>query len=161
MDLNEFFGRPADYSQEFTNRVAGLAEELSTVLGVTVGHERDMNYRAGQLLTVHLGPDGTATGDAAQAWGAVKTAISSKGPLYALLAFRKKPGTNEWFPVGVSAAAREVAAGGALAAIVGVMRAAGLEQVPESTLDDPVPDHLTEMDDLPATVRDVLFCEVC
>lgn len=41
------------------------------------------------------------------------------------------------------------------------MGEAGLRKVPGEALARPAPGHRTELDGLPATVRDVLFCELC
>jgi hypothetical protein len=46
-------------------------------------------------------------------------------------------------------------------AVDAIMAAASVGHVSEEILDQPVPGHVTDMDGAPATVRDVLFCEIC
>ena len=155
--LERFLDAPVDYSTEFTDRVRGLADALAAALGAPVRHETDMNYNPGQLLVVYLGPNGTVTGDEVAADFAVKIAVSSRGPLWALLASRKGAGPREWFPGSIS----DVQSGSVLGTIEKTMGEAGLARVPDESLERPVPGRVTELDGAPATVRDLLFCELC
>jgi len=126
--LERFLDAPVDYSPQFTERVAALGMTLSEALGAPVRHDTDMNYNPGQLLVVHLGPDGTVTGDEVAAAHAVKVAVSSRGPLWAVLAWRKGGGPRVWHPASTS----DIGAG-VLARIEEVMRAAGLSRPPSSS----------------------------
>jgi hypothetical protein len=150
---------PIDYSKEFGERVAELGRALSAELGQPVALDTDMNYRAGQLLVVYLGPDGSVTGEAAEAATMLRIAVSSRGPLWTLLAWRQDE-PRHWSPVPLGSIPGEHAAG-TIAAIDRVLSAAGLRRVPEDRLDEPVPGAVTDLDGAPATLRDVLFCEVC
>src|SRR5688572_8347271 len=82
--LREALGRPVDYSETFTRRVQDLARLLGEVLGVMPHHTADMNYRAGQLLTVWLGPEGQPVTEE-QGNVVMRIALSSRGPLFAVI----------------------------------------------------------------------------
>jgi hypothetical protein len=160
MDAEQYLDRPVDHSAEFTRRVADLGEQVSRALGAPVRQDSDMNYNPGQLLVVHLDAAGRPTGSDTDAAWAATVAVSSRGPLWALLAGRAGAGPRVW----VSTATAELEDGpgaAAVGAITAVMTAAGLQRVPDADLDRLVPGRVTEMDGLPATVRDALFCEVC
>ena len=111
--------------------------------------------------------DGRPTADDRAAAYALKAAISARGPLWALLPSEKaSPCRRQVNPdpcaaSGAGLGDRHRPAGGAIAAIEQTMRAAGLDQIPAGVLDAPAPDHETQLDGAPATVREVLFCEIC
>lgn len=156
---SQYYDAPVDYSKSFDERIAGLAGKLSHALGVAVRHDTDMNYNAGQRITVLLTGEGKPTSDIGVASYRVTAMVSSKGPLWALSVWRTGAGPREW----VVASLDELAGvdDAALTAIAKTMDEAGLRRVPDEVLDEEVEGHVTEMDELPATVRDVLFCEVC
>jgi hypothetical protein len=158
-DWEPYLHAAIDYSAEFSERVAELGRALSAELGHPVGHDTDMNYRAGQLLVLYLGPDGASTGDQLGAATMLRIAVSSRGPLWTLLAWRQDA-PRHWSPVPLASIPGEHAAR-TIATIERVLTAVGLHRVPEHRLDDPVPDAVTDLDGAPATLRDVLFCEVC
>lgn len=158
--MQRFLNAPIDYSPAFTERVSNVAQNLSTALGVPVRHNTDMNYNPGQLLAVHLLPDGSATSDERAASHSVSVAVSSRGPLWAMLVFHKGDRELEWFPSTVAEIEGQ-RADEVLATIERTLHAAGLERVPDTTLEELVPGRVTELDGAPATVRNLLFCEVC
>jgi hypothetical protein len=155
---SQYYDAPIDYSKPFQERVAGLAEQLSEALGADVRHETDMNYNAGQRITVLLTGAGAPTSGIEAASFRVAVMISSRGPVWAL-GLWKKGGPREW----LVASPGELAGIGdrVMTAISATMEAAELRRVPDEVLDDEAEGHVTQMDELPATVRDVLFCEVC
>lgn len=155
----QYYDNPVDYSKEFDERVGRLADELRGALGVDPRHETDMNYNAGQRVSVLLTGDGVPTEDPAAAGYRLTIVVSSRGPVWARMAWRKGTNAREWFPATAEEAAP--AGGKVMDAVATVMTAAGLRQVPDDVLDDELQGRVTEMDELPATVRDVLFCEVC
>ena len=160
MDTEQYLDRPIDYSAGFARWVADIGEQLSRALGAPVRHDSDMNYNAGQLLVAHLDAAGRPTGGETGAAWAVTAAVSSRGPLWALLAARAGAGPRVWVSTG--AAELEEGVGAAAAGVIAeVMAVAGLERVPDTDLERPAPGHVTEMDGVPATVREALFCEVC
>jgi hypothetical protein len=155
---SQYYDAPVDYSKSFDERVATLAKALSDELGgLPVRHDTDMNYNAGQRVSAMLTADGKPTADVASAIFRITAVVSSKGPVWALMPWHKDGRT--WVPVPVPELPG--AADSVLAAITKTMAAAGLRQVPDEVLNDEVEGRVTEMDELPATVRDVLFCEVC
>jgi hypothetical protein len=159
VDIIEQYSAVApDYSREFTEKVGRLGEALSAALGVMVRHDDDMNYNAGQRLTVHLGADGEPTSDETKARYVLKAVVSSKGPLWTLLGFARGADPRVWYPLSV----REMgeSAGRTSQRIAEVLDSAG-SRVEDELLDRPVPGQVTELDGAPATVRDVFFCEVC
>ncbi|MGQ0778308.1 MAG: hypothetical protein ACT4NY_28520 [Pseudonocardiales bacterium] len=158
--MQRFLDAPVDYSLEFTERVNDLADSLSAALGVPVRHDTDMNYNPGQLLIVYLLPGGSVTSDERAASHAVKVAVSSRGPLWAMLVSRKGDRELEWFPSTVGEI-EDGSAGDVFATIERTMQAAGLVRVSDNTLEELVPGRVTELDGAPATVRDLLFCELC
>jgi hypothetical protein len=152
-----YLDAPVDYSAEFSDRVAELGRALAETLGVPVRHEEDMNYNAGQALVVYLAADGSPTGDEAAGASALRVWLSARGPLWTVLGARRGDGEREWH-IEPDAGPP---AGNVLAGIGTRLAAAGLTRVPADILDQPVPGHETELDGMPATVRDVLFCELC
>jgi hypothetical protein len=148
-----YLDQPIDYSEAFRDRVAALGAAVSTALGVPVGHDTDMNYRAGQLLTVYIGPDGAPVADRAAAGAMLRVAISSRGPLWTVMAFGQDS-PRHWSPTAVPTSP-------VLVPIEAALTGAGLGRVPSDRLDDVVPNHETDLDGAPATLRDVLFCEIC
>ena len=157
-----FFAAPIDYSKEFSARVGALGRELSTALGAKVRHDDDMNYNAGQKLEVYLGPDGRATSDRAIASYQLAVVVSSRGPLWTLYGVRRRGSSAQvsWYPCPVADIADLPGAAAVFQAVDDCMRAAELRRVPDDALKQPAPGHLTQLDGLPATVRDVLFYEI-
>jgi hypothetical protein len=156
-----FLAAPVDYSVEFTARVGALGRELSTALAAKVEHDNDMNYNPGQKLQVWLRPDGRATSDPATASYRLTVVVSSRGPLWSLYGYRGfGPGAQVWYPCPVADIAALPGAAGVFHAVDECMRAAELRRVPDAVLEQPAPGHLTQLDGLPATLRDVLFCEI-
>lgn len=152
---SEYFDVPVDYSPEFTGKVAGLGRDLGAELGVRVEHDTGMDYSNGQELTVYMSADGSPTSDEVAAALAYHVCVSSKGPLWMLSGGRKTHQPREWRDV----TGGQVDADDVRRVIDEHMARARLDRVPDHALEDPVPGHLTEMDGLPATVRDVLFHE--
>jgi hypothetical protein len=158
--LEHCLARPIDYSPGFTLRVGEIGERLSAELGVPVRQDSDMNYNPGQLLVVHLDAGG---GPAAEETGAawrLTVAVSSRGPLWALLIARAGHRPRLW--LHTPAADVEHGAGSdVVTAVARVMAAAGLERLPDADLDRPAPGQVTQLEGVPATLREALFCEVC
>jgi hypothetical protein len=148
-----YLAAPIERSEQFAERVAAVGQRLSAVLGIPVHHDADMNYRAGQLLTAYIGPDGAPVAADEGAGTMLRVAVSSRGPLWTLMAWRQDT-PRRGSPTAVPA-------GDPVPMIAAVLADAGLQQVPPDRLDDPVPGHETDLDGAPATLRDVLFCEVC
>lgn len=161
MDIQQYFTHRPDYSREFTERVRALADDISSAVGVPVKHQSDMNYSVGQQIRIYLTDDGLPIPDEPVASLALSVAISSKGPLYTLLAWHKRQEPSGWFPIAPDEVLSASRTGKVADAVHRVMRKAGLSRVPEQVLDQLVPGQVTDMDGAPATVRDVLFCEVC
>lgn len=156
--IREALRLPVDYSEAFTTKVEGLADRIGEVLGVAPTHETDMNYRAGQLLTVSL--DGDAHPLPAEQGGILmRIWVSSRGPVFTIL-----PAVKEGNIVDLkvpSEIQRLVCGSEAADAVRRLLSEVGLTEVAEDLLSQPVPGHLTEMDGAPATVMEVLFCELC
>ncbi|MGH2707055.1 MAG: hypothetical protein ACRDJK_02030 [Actinomycetota bacterium] len=120
-----------------------------------------MNYNPGQMLVIYLFSDGSVTADERKASLSLKIAVSSRGPLWATLAFRKGEHDLEWLPCSITEIGKNSRGDKVLQAIDNEMQAAGLSRVPDEILGELVPGRITELDGLPATVRDLLFCEIC
>jgi hypothetical protein len=160
METEHYLERPIDYSAGFTRRVAEIGERLSAELGVPVRQDSDMNYNPGQLLVVHLAAGGGPVAEETGAAWRITVVVSSRGPLWALLAGRAGDRPRVW--LATAAADVEHGAGSAVVtAIARVLTAAGLERLPDADLDRPAPGQVTQMDGAPATLREALFCEVC
>ncbi len=160
MELERYLEQPIDYSADFTRRVAELGELVSAALGVPVRQDSDMNYNPGQLLVVNLNAAGEPVAEETGASWKITVAVSSRVPLWALLATRAGDRPRRW----LTAAAADVehgAGSAAVTAIARVLTAAGLERVPDEDLDRAAPGQVTQMDGAPATLREALFCEVC
>ena len=158
--VEEALRRDVDYSEAFDRRVRQLGDRLSQALGSGVRHDSDMNYNAGEGLVVYLADDGSVIDDEVQAGFRVTVRVSSRGPLWALFAWRRGPRAWDWLDLGhplgknpqVEALRRRIEQ---------VLGGAGLHEVERPLLDEVVPGAVTGLDGAPATVREVLFCEIC
>ncbi|TMR01763.1 hypothetical protein ETD83_14110 [Actinomadura soli] len=160
-EFTSYLDAPVDYSQSFSDRIARLGAELSTELSHSLSHDDDMNYNAGQKLSLYLTADGRPTDDARAANHALSIWISSKGPFWTAIVHRGPEGELTWYPGSVSAVRETPAGNQILETIDRFMASHDLTLVPEEALGQPAEGHETEMDGAPATVRDVLFCEIC
>jgi hypothetical protein len=158
---SQYVDAPVDYSPTFDDRVAVLADRLQDALGADIHVDSDMNYNAGQRIMVYLADDGTPMTDMAAARYRVVVMISSKGPLWARSTCRTHPDAPGWFRTPASSISDLMAGNDTLLAISGTLAAAKLRFVPDEVLDVEIDCKVTMMDELPATVRDVLFCEIC
>jgi hypothetical protein len=161
VEVQPYLDRRPDYSREFTERVALLAERVAVAVGVPVTHQTDMNYSVGQQIRIYLTEDGSPVPDEQAATSALSVAVSSKGPLYTLLAWHRRQHPPTWLPTPPTEVLVAPRAKAVVEAVDTIMAAASMGHVPEEMLDQPVPGHVTDMDGAPATVRDVLFCEIC
>ena len=160
--VNRYLDSPIDYSTEFTERVAGLGVALSARLRVEVRHKNDMNYNPGQQLIVYLTSEGSPVQEERAAHSFLEICISAKGPLWAILVLSAHPTSNFWYPSTLAAISNDNGVAGAtFEAISEVMASAGLNRIGEEVLSELVPGRVTELDGAPATVRDLLFCELC
>ena len=145
-----------DYSPAFTERVVRLAEAMAAETGLHPVHSDNGNYNVGAFLTLHLDAKGNETANAPGARYALTVAVSSKGPLYTLLLADRDGNGFYAAPFAEDLPFRTL-----VAQLRAFLREAGLLEVPQERLEEMVPGHLTELDGAPATLRDVLFCELC
>jgi hypothetical protein len=156
-----FVDAPVDRSQAFTDRVAQLRTELSGRLSASISHDDDMNYNAGQKLGLLLSGGGSPTTDARSATYALSIWISSKGPLWTFLLHRGEEGSLVWRPCRLNELQESPSLRQLPDTIADFLHDRGLSYVNEEVLEELVEGKETEMDGVPATVRDVLFCEIC
>ena len=153
---------PADYSPEFTRRVAELREDLAAALDVPVEHDADMNYASAQRLAVYLTRSGAVADAPVDADFRLHAYVSSRGPLFALVALHRQAGVaavgQHWrvlveqrWPEFVAKLSDELRT---------LLVERGLQEVPSSLLTKPAPNHVTEMDSAPADTFQVLFSEL-
>jgi hypothetical protein len=151
---------PIDYSEQFTARVREIAKTLSGTLGLKVSHDADMNYRAGQSLSMVLQVDPpTGRGKAAIE---VRIYISSRAKVFAFYCFdinRKFVGPKERnhpvSPARLPEGPRQV-----IEKCRKLLREMGYQEVPQEIFDEKAPGCVTELDGLPTTVFSALFAEV-
>jgi hypothetical protein len=159
--ITEALQRPIDYSQNFTQRVSGLAKALSETLGLPVSHDADMNYRAGQNLCFSLQ---VAAPGAPRRKGTLEIRIylTSRGPLFAFYCFdpRKLFVAENAAPYPVPFDRLPGAAHQAIERCRQVLAANGWREVEQEWLGAMAPGCLTELDDLPASVFEALFTEI-
>lgn len=150
---------PIDFSEIFTAKASAVARQIESVLGFPPHHAMQMDYRAGQILTVYFDSNGLPIRDERGSKTAVKVAISSRGPLFALLAYQRSD--IAWSPTPIAEILRSPAVENAVDSIRSALHGSELTEISENELDELVPGFVTELDGSPATLRDVLFCELC
>lgn len=139
-----------------------LAARAQQALGAHVEHDRGMSYASSQQLVLGLTAMGTVVPSLDPSSVAKVVAyVSSKGKLFAILAFEVEKATRaakEWLPArgeGHHAGLREV-----VGKLASVLEAEGYHRLSGPALERLAPGHVTEMDGAPARVFDVLFTEL-
>ena len=153
-------GREPDYSPAFTARVSDLAARLSTLLDVSIRHDSRMNYRVCQMLELFVSDDSRLVPKEAEAANRLKIAISALAPAWTVLASRRGDRPSEWTPTSAEEVWARLGTD-VRSVVVGTMEDAGLHHVREAELDRWVEGAVTDMDGVPANVREFLFCELC
>jgi hypothetical protein len=143
-----------DYSENFTEAVAGVRGKLEKAIGQSVYHDPDMNYSASQSLSVSLDTHGQPVqrGDASARHELVFF-VSSRGKLHTAV-WRTRISHKEWRlctpDVSPSLQSR----------LHRLIEEGGYALVQGPVLDELVPGAVTDMDAAPATVFEVLFSEL-
>jgi len=152
---------PADYSELFRQRVGKIADRLSQVIGTPVTHDADMNYSSAQKIKLWLDAKGWAIApDSPDAEYALIVLISSKGPYfaYAWLGRDRSQAGSHWrahygadLPEPLWSYAER---------ITSELKGMGYRPISGPILNEVVEGFLTDMDQTPATVFQVLFTEL-
>jgi hypothetical protein len=169
---------PVNYSPQFTEEVARIRAAISGGIRAEVQHNADMNYRASQSLSFTLSskapysPVGEGTRDRLARASAKKRAggspsveiriyVSSRARLFCLYCFDKRgqfykdgiwehPVPEEVFPPDIRNTLRDCRH---------ILLNLGYDEVKRELFNVPAAGCLTELDDLPATIFQVLFTE--
>jgi hypothetical protein len=140
------------YSKEFSDRVAIMGQTLSEHLGFPVAHDVDMNYRAGQSLSFSL-LDRPPYTFSERGNREIKIFISSRSDLFCFVCPDERGMfvPSEKFPEPVQK-------------IVGtcrnILKEMGFKEVENFLLNIKVPGFFTVLDNLPATLFQILFSEI-
>lgn len=152
---------PGGYSEKFSEQVAKIGNIISSHLGFPILHDKDMNYRAGQSLSFSLSgrpPYAPSRNGCIE----IDIYISSRSELYCFFCrdsqiefigsnesgFFVKP---ELFPVPV----QEI-----VSTCRNILNSMGFKEVENALLNLKIPNFFTELDNLPATVFEILFSEI-
>ena len=119
-----------------------------------------MNYRVCQMLELFVSVDFRPVAEETEAADLLKVAVSAVAPAWTLVAYRRGDRPREWTQTSADRVWARLPSA-VRSAVVGTMENAGLHHVREAELDRWVDGAVTELDGAPATVRDVLFCELC
>jgi hypothetical protein len=146
---------------KFTAHVSAFGQQFSSSLQLSVRHETDMNYCAGQSLRFEVRaaqPDSSprSLGSLFE----VMLFLSSKAPVFAWYCFDRHGviskahfpllGPNQW-PDKVRLM---------VSRLQPVLVKAGFQEVPFEILAAPAQNYVTDLDGLPATVFEALFAEI-
>lgn len=139
-----FVGEPIDYSLQFTERVALLGTQLSSLMSSAPKHISDMNYSAGQALEWCYEGDGVRL----QFW------FSSRGPLWAAVEFVRQS-NNAWSP----SLQFDMRASARVAKAATLLLQAGWVFL-DAHHHEPINNMVTELDGVPTTVFQHFFTEM-
>lgn len=145
-----------DYSAEFTSLVEKMGTELSSHLQASVSQDRDMNYKAAQELNVYLTSDFQIAYKLKNSEFWIRIFISSRG-LFASLIIKSRFQHNVWVTVALNDAPKQVQ--NMYKKITKFLQDQNYSVLSTDILEEIVPDRYREIDDLPATVFDILFAE--
>jgi hypothetical protein len=161
----------ADYSEAFTRRVLQLAHALGDDLATPVDHDGDMNYSSAQKIVVGLNAacQPVASGSEEIAYQ-LHVCGSAKGRYFAFVVLQLSASEDGWREHGLERPGRywTVLDGDAVPAgirllqrrIAAILKAKGYTLLEGSLLSRIAEGHLTQMDERPATVFEVLFGEL-
>jgi hypothetical protein len=168
--INKALSSKPDFSETFTNRMATLAHIISRTLAAPAEHDPDMNYGSSQRIVIWLSQSCRPVHPRSQdSVYQVVEYVSSKGPFFTFvtlhLSHSESTGTDGT-PSGpqrywIRLADKDVPAGvrALCKKITSIMQSFGYSLLEGSTLERVADGHLTEMDQRPATVFEVLFSE--
>ncbi len=148
-----------DYSDAFMERMRSLGDAVAAEAGCTFRYERPGDYTRAAVLHLYLDDRGNSvTAESRTATTHACFYLSSRGDLYAIrcwipfiLGAGWRPAQNEELSRRVKALLRRVSR---------ALEVRGFQFVPDEVGYQPADGHRTELDDAPATVFEVLFCEV-
>jgi hypothetical protein len=160
-----------DYSEAFTRRVAQLAHAIGDDLATPVEHDMEMNYSSAQKIAIALNAafQPVPSGSAEIAYR-LHVCVSAKARYFAFVVLGLSSSEDGWrehglerpgrywtvldenaVPAGIRLLQRKIAA---------MLKVKGYTVIEGSLLSRIAEGHLTQMDERPATVFEVLFGEM-
>ena len=161
--IQEALDTPADYSQDFTRKVAVICARVSKDLGFSLHQDDDMNYSSSQRLFVFMDKSSNVCSkESPKSTYELVFLLSSKACFFTALCLRKvkdrASGTEHWEIVRHAVASEVEEMMESIAQKV--EEHSGHVQLKGDLLNQKVEGKFTEMDGAAATVFEVLFSEL-
>jgi len=158
-EIKIIIGNEIDFTSKFTNYVNEMRVDLEKKLGISIFHEDDMNYRASQKLIFGLSANWKVCNyDDTSKQYVLDIILSSKGKIYTHIIYEKK-GVNEYSEF-LGHRSDTVSSSNDIISIYKVLDNKKLKHLYKKDLLEIVPGFLTQLDDLPANLFQVLFTEI-
>ena len=158
-ELEQALSRPADYSDHFAKQVDELCLGLSQSLGINFFHDDHMDYRSAQRIILWLDASHKPTNEVSEAFFEATIFISSRGKFCAVICRHRNVGLDGfWTSVPINSASPSLRL--YIQKAKEFLEARSYVFTCPSTLSKYAEGHKTEMDNLPATVFEVLFSEI-
>ncbi len=149
----------ADYSSSFVEVVEELRASLSEALGVTFHRINDMNYSSSQTIRLMLNEKYMPVSDRHAATFWINTFVSSKGKFYFISCRARDTQPSRTWRIVPDAAINQEASS-YVRRIKEKLEDKGYVSLPNQALSEIASNHRTQLDNLPATVFQVLFSEL-
>ena len=158
-ELKLALSEPADYSDHFAKQIDELCLGLSQSLGTKFFHDDHMDYRSSQRIILWLDESHKPVNEVSRASFEVTVFISSKGKFCAVICRCRNTGSDSFWtriPINLMDSSLRLH----IQRVKEFLEARGYVLIHPSTLSERAEGYKTEMDNLPATVFEVLFSEV-
>lgn len=154
--------RDADYSLKFTQKIADIAIKIASVLNVTYIHDDDMNYKSAQTISFCADLAGANVECNGDAFYKADLLISSKGVFFTFVIYKRLMEHNfrsnqVWQELPLGTVPPPIY--DFVEKVKNEMSAYGYELLDVPILTADVQGRLQKLDDLPATVFNILFAE--
>jgi hypothetical protein len=168
--IREALQTPPDFSEAFDNFVDKICERLSSVFGVLLYHDNDMNYSAAHQIKLHLNREYVPINfKSADVIYELVTLISSKGPFFTFICLHREyvtdfeslalPAPGEyWLRLEPDKISPKIQA--QMSLIIAEMELMNYTLLSGTLLDQVIEGFVTDMDGIPATLFQVLFSEL-
>jgi hypothetical protein len=165
MELPDFvvaaLNKPIRENSKFTDEIDSVGQQLSSLLQLSVKHETDMNYNAGQSIRFEIRVK--RPGSSQKSKGSlfeIMVFFSSRSALFVIYCFdRQQFLSNSNFPlIAPNLLPKEILK--MCSSVSQQLEFSGFREVPFEILDLPAPNCVTDLDNQPATVFQALFAEI-
>jgi hypothetical protein len=147
-----------DLSADLRTEVAEQARAVAAATGAHVVARFATDYSVSHMIEISLGENGDPVRDVAEQRYLLKAAVSLVAPAWTVFLYQRVD-ERTWVPS--SQPVERVVPSDVWRKIEDLMAEKGRCFVATDALGESVPGARTELDGAPATVKDVLFCELC